>query len=166
VPDGEKLAAVTRLAQAAEVVIPADPPPHCAPMSWEQLRACEEMGMTFGPHTVTHPVLSRTMPEAADYEISESWRRLRAEARNPLPIFCYPNGGWEDFGEREIAVLRRLGFAGAVVGEPGYADRLAFQRSPDDRFRVQRFAFPDDLPHMVQYVSGVERFKQMLRNRA
>jgi len=163
VPDTEKLAAVVRLAQAAGVAIPPSPPPHCAPMSWDQLRVCEGMGMSFGPHTVTHPVLSRTTPEAADHEITESWARLRAEARAPLPVFCYPNGGWDDFGEREVAILRRLGFRGAVVGEPGYAEARAFQRDPGERFRVQRFAFPDDLPHMVQYVSGVERLKRMLR---
>ncbi len=28
-------------------------------MSWDQARLCEERGMTFGPHTVTHPILSR-----------------------------------------------------------------------------------------------------------
>ena len=119
--------------------------------------------MSFGPHTVTHPVLSRTTFDVAGYEITESWARLCAEARSPVPVFCYPNGGWDDFGDREIAVLRRLRFLGAVVGEPGYADALAFQRGQDDRFRVQRFGFPDGLPHMIQYVSGVERFKQMLR---
>lgn len=163
VPDTEKLAAIAQLAQKAEVEIPKLPPPHCAPMSWEQLRTCEKTGMSFGPHTVTHPVLSRVTHEAADYEITESWARLRAEARSPVPVFCYPNGGWEDFGDREIAVLRRLGFRGAVVGEPGYADALAFQRNQNDRFKVQRFGFPDELPHVIQYASGVERFKQMLR---
>ncbi len=166
VSDAEKLAAIARLAQEAGVEIPESPPPRCAPMSWEQLRKCEEMGMTFGPHTVTHPVLSRTTRDATDYEITESWARLRAEARSPVPIFCYPNGGWEDFGGREIAVLRRLGFVGAVVGEPGYADAMAFRHGQDDRFKVQRFSFPDELPHMIQYVSGVERFKQMLRRSA
>jgi peptidoglycan/xylan/chitin deacetylase (PgdA/CDA1 family) len=124
------------------------------------------MGMTFGAHTVTHPVLSRTTPEAAEYEITESWTRLRAELRKPVPIFCYPNGGWEDFGNREIAVLRRLGFVGAVVGEPGYASALTFQRDEDNCFKVQRFGLPDELPHMIQYVSGVERFKQLLRGSA
>ena len=163
VTDTEKLAAVARLAEAAEVELPTRAPPHCAPMSWEQLRDCEKLGMTFGPHTVTHPILSRTTPEAAEYEISESWARLRTEARNPVSIFCYPNGGWEDFGEREVSVLRRLGLVGAVVGEPGYADAVAFRRSGADPFKVKRFAFPDDLPHVVQYVSGLERFKQLLR---
>ena len=119
--------------------------------------------MTFGPHSVTHPVLSRTTDEAAGYEIAESWARLRAEARNPVPIFCYPNGGWGDFGEREIAALHALGFMGALASEPGYASAWAFRRSEDNRFKVQRFGFPDELPHMVQYVSGVELFKQKWR---
>jgi len=163
VPDAEKLAAIAQLAQKAEVEIPSTPVPHYAPMSWEHVRTCEKMGMSFGPHTVTHPVLSRTTREAADYEITESWARLCAEARSPVPVFCYPNGGWDDFGSREIAVLLRLGFLGAVVGEPGYADTLTFQGAQDGRFRVQRFSFPDDMPHVIQYVSGVERFKQMLR---
>jgi peptidoglycan/xylan/chitin deacetylase (PgdA/CDA1 family) len=166
VPNAEKLAAIENLAREAGVEIPKIPPRHCAPMSWEDLRMCEKMGMTFGPHTVTHPVLSRTSDDEAGREISESWARLRAEARKPVPVFCYPNGGWADFGDREIAVLRRLGFLGAVVGEPGYADARAFQQSQDDRFKVQRFGFPDDLPNMIQYVSGVERFKQILRRSA
>jgi hypothetical protein len=91
---------------------------------------------------------------------------LHAEARNPVPIFCYPNGEWGDFGDREIATLRRLGFVGAVVAEPGYANAVAYQRGKDDRFKVQRFGFPDDLPHVVQYVSGVERLKQLFRKDA
>lgn len=166
VSDAEKLAAIARLAQEAGVEIPNTPPAHCAPMSWEHVRRCEQMGMTFGPHTVTHPILSRTTHDAMDYEITESWTRLRAEARSPVPIFCYPNGGWEDFGDREIAVLRWLGFLGAVVGEPGYANALTFQRGEDNCFKVQRFGLPDELPHMIQYVSGVERFKQIFRRSA
>ena len=63
-------------------------------------------------------------------------------------------------------MLRQLGFLGAVVGEPGYADAMAFQHGQDDRFKVQRFGFPDELPDMIQYVSGVERFKQILRRSA
>jgi len=163
VSQAEKSAAIARLAEMAEVEIPENPPAHCAPMSWQQLRHCEEMGMTFGPHTVSHPVLAHSTFDEARYEISESWQRLNAEARNAIPVFCYPNGGWCDFGDREIALLRDLGFLGAVVGEPGYADAMAFQRAQDGPFKVQRFGLPDEMPHIIQYVSGLERFKQMLR---
>jgi len=163
IPEAEKWSAVAQLGDAAGVELPNRPPPHCAPMSWDQLRACERRGMTFGPHTVTHPVLSRTTDDMVEYEISECWARLRAEAQAPVPIFCYPNGEWNDFGRREIAVLHRKGFMGAVASEPGYANALAFRAGEDNRFKVQRFGFPGDLPYVIQYVSGVERFKQILR---
>ena len=163
VSEAEKSAAITRLAQFSGVEIPRIPPPQCAPMSWEQVRECEGMGVTFGPHTVAHPVLSCTTHDTASYEITESWTRLRAEARRPVPIFCYPNGGWDDFGDREITILRNLGFLGAVAGEPGYANGVTFQNGTENRFRVQRFGFPDELPNLIQYVSGVERLKQLFR---
>lgn len=166
VSEAARNAAIVQLAQASEVEIPRTPPARFAPMSWDQVRKCEETGMTFGAHSVSHPVLSRASHDATIYEITESWARLRVEARHPVPIFCYPNGEWGDFGVREITALRRLGFIGAVVAEPGYANALTYQSAGDNRFRVQRFGFPDDLPHMIQYVSGVERFKQVMRGNA
>jgi peptidoglycan/xylan/chitin deacetylase (PgdA/CDA1 family) len=166
IADNDRLTAIARLAQESEVEIPKAPPPRYAPMSWDQLRECEGMGMQFGPHTVTHPVLSRATSEAVDHEITESWSRLREEAQDPVPIFCYPNGQWKDFGDREIVTLRRLGFRGAVVAEPGYADSLTFRECEDALFKVQRFGFPDQLQHVIQYVSGVERIKQMIRQRS
>jgi len=163
VSEANKSEAIARLAQILGVSIPAAPPPHCAPMSWEQVRQCEEMGMTFAPHTVTHPVLSRSGEDMAEREIAESWAHLRSKTRNAVPIFSYPHGELDDFGDREIAILRRLGFLGAVTGEPGYANARSFKGTDEYRFKVQRFGFPDGLPHVIQYVSGIERFKQMFR---
>lgn len=163
IPQGDKPAAIARLAHSADVDVPALPPAAYAPMSWEQVRECEQMGMSFGPHTVTHPVLSRSASDVAAHEITESWARLRAEVREPVPVFCYPYGWWADFSAREVDLLRSLGFLGALAAEPGYANALAFRSNDDDRFKIRRFGFPDELPHMIQYVSGVERFKQLLR---
>jgi peptidoglycan/xylan/chitin deacetylase (PgdA/CDA1 family) len=163
IPQPEKPAAIAQLAHGMDVDVPPVPPALYAPMSWDQVRRCEENGMSFGPHTVTHPVLSRSATEVVAREITESWARLRSEVRTPVPVFCYPYGWWEDFGDREIAVLRRLGFLGALAAEPGYANALSFRSNEDDRFKVRRFGFPDEMPHMIQYVSGVERFKQLLR---
>lgn len=164
VSDAEKHVAILRLAAAAEVTMPDTPPPDCAPMSWDQVRACEARGMSFGPHTVTHPILSRTDAAQSRREILDSWTRLREEARDPVPIFCYPNGGWKDFGPGEIANLREAQLEGAVVGEWGLADSREFNGADADAaFRVRRIPFPEDVPHLVQYVSGVERAKLALR---
>jgi peptidoglycan/xylan/chitin deacetylase (PgdA/CDA1 family) len=163
VPDAAKHAAIARLAEVAGVELPAAPPTGHEPMSWDLLRRWESKGLTFGPHTVTHPVLSRTTDEASRFELEESWRRLAAEATRPVRVFCYPNGGWQDFGPRETATLRALDFQGAVVGEWGFASRTRTMRGGEEPFHVRRIPWPDDLPHMVQYVSGMERFKMVLR---
>ena len=163
ISEEDKNLAIIALAEEAEVQLPAAVPLAYAPMTWEQARACEQGGMSFGPHTVTHPILSQTQALQSGIEIAESWRRVSGEVRNPVPIFCYPNGQWQDFSSRETAVLQQLGLRGAVVGEPGFADRVRFNKNWEGPFRVRRLAFPENFPILVQYVSGIERCKQLLR---
>jgi len=162
VPDAEKHEAIAALARSGEVELPAEVPPEYAPMSWDQARACEQRGMTFGPHTVTHPILSRTPDAQAEHELAESWRRLAEEVAHPVPVYCYPNGGREDFGAREIGILRRVGLRGAVVGDPGYATPAEFHSGPEAPFRIRRFALPESLPHVIQCTAGIERLKSLL----
>jgi peptidoglycan/xylan/chitin deacetylase (PgdA/CDA1 family) len=158
-----KLEAIERLAIAAEVALPAKAPARYAPMTWDQLRACEERGMSFGPHTVTHPILSRVSDEQSRWELTESWRRLAEEARRPVKVFCYPNGGPSDYSEREIATLEQMRFLGAVVGSAGFVSSRAVRPGQPELFQTRRFPFPDSLSYLVQSVSGVERMKYMLR---
>lgn len=166
VSESEKLAAIVRLAAAAEVELPQAPPLSYAPMSWDHVRALEQRGMSFGPHTVTHPVLTRTTLEQSRREIEESWRRLQTEAARPVPIFCYPNGQPSDYGDREIAVLRTLGFAGAVVGTNGYAVAQAIAADPEGLFCVERFGYPNDLRVLTKFSSGLERVTELVRGAA
>ena len=163
IPDGVKHALIANLAEAAEVEIPAEAPARYQPMSWADLRHCENLGMTFGPHTVTHPIMSRTSDAQCEHELRESWGRLCAEARLPVPVFCYPNGQPADFGTREATLLRTMGLAGAVVGQAGYADQRAFRRGPEAPYRIRRFSFPDDIPTLVQIASGIEHLKRVVR---
>ena len=163
VPDAVKHAGIEHLAEEADVSLPTRPPSEYMPMTWDQLRAAERHGMSFGAHTVTHPILSRVSDEAARWELSESWRRLQAEAREPVPIFCYPNGGPDDFSSREIGILKQLGFIGAVVGSEGYLCDGEIRRNEREQFVIRRFPFPDDLAHLTQYVGGAERAKSLLR---
>jgi peptidoglycan/xylan/chitin deacetylase (PgdA/CDA1 family) len=166
VPEREKLAGIRRLAREAEVELPRTPPMGYAPMSWNHARALEQRGMTFGPHTVTHPVLARATADQSRDEIEHSWRRLQTETTRPVPIFCYPNGQPSDYGDREIAFLRTLGFAGAVVGTNGYAESQAIAANPEELFRVQRFGYPNDPRAFRQCASGLERVNQLVRGEA
>jgi len=166
VPDTEKQEAITRLAAEADIEIPVQAPADYAAMSWDQLRACEELGTTFGPHSVTHPILAQVSDERSSCELAESWNRLQQEAKHPIPVFCYPNGGLQDFGAREIGTLRRLQMLGAFASGPGYASALHFQQASDARFAVPRFGYPNSLERVLCYIAGVERLKQLVRRNA
>jgi peptidoglycan/xylan/chitin deacetylase (PgdA/CDA1 family) len=164
IPDTEKHEAIRRLAAAADVELPARAPAMYAPMSWSDAKRCEASGMTFGPHTVTHPILSRTSDDQSRFEIEESWTRLSSQVNRPVPVFCYPNGEREhDFGDREAKTLAGAGLTGAVVGGFGYATGATI-RERHDRFFIPRFPIPDNHVDLVQYVSGLERVKARIRS--
>jgi peptidoglycan/xylan/chitin deacetylase (PgdA/CDA1 family) len=158
----ERLATIADLAERVRVPIPETPPPQYRPMTWDQVRHCEARGMRFGPHTVTHPILARTEDGQARHEIEESWRRLNKEAARPVPIFGYPNGTHEDFGPREFAILRDLGFLGAVTAQPGYASSQGFAAS-DGAFQVPRFAFSRRHDDNLRYATHLEWWWQRMR---
>lgn len=153
-----RIEAIADLARAAGVEFPLQPPDRYAPMSWDELQAWEARGMTFGAHSVSHPILSRTSDVQSREEIVGSWNRLRSKARRPVPIFCYPNGGRVDVGPREITTVRELGLEGGVIGPgSGYAEVQEFRATPENPFMVRRFSYPDDYRVVAKYVSGIER---------
>jgi peptidoglycan/xylan/chitin deacetylase (PgdA/CDA1 family) len=164
--EADRLACILDLSRAADVELPATPPARFAPMSWDEARTAEKRGMTFGPHTVTHPVLSTTTGEQAEFEITESWKRLSAETTRPVPVFCYPNGRARDYGEREVATVRGLGLWGAVTGEAGEIRPSQFRALAGAPFRVPRFYFLDSLPYILQCVSGIQILKARIRRAA
>lgn len=156
---------IAELAEEARIELPATAPPRYAAMSWEQLRAAEQAGMSFGPHTVQHPILARVSEAASRREIAVSWEKLGNEARRPVPIFCYPNGRSIDFGDREIRTLRELGFRAALAAESGFAAAGSYGEHDDARFRLPRIAYSDDLSRMIFAISGAERLQQQLARR-
>lgn len=159
-PDRE--ACIANLARDADVELPPKPPRQFAALSWDEARQLEKRGVTFGPHTVTHPVLSSTGDEQARSEISSSWKRVCEEMAYPVPVFCYPAGRQRDFGPRELEAVQLAGLWGAVRGYPGKfrADEL---REPPAICCVPRYPFTDNLTDVLQCVSGFEDMKAWLR---
>src|SRR5205085_5517956 len=97
--------------------LPASPPPKYSPMSWDDVRTLSAAGVSYGPHTVTHPILPMLGDEQAAFELEASWRRVKEGTPNAIPIFSYPNG---DYSSREQSILARMELAAAVSNRPGY----------------------------------------------
>jgi peptidoglycan/xylan/chitin deacetylase (PgdA/CDA1 family) len=63
-------------------------------------------GFEIANHSLTHPNLPELSPEALDWEIRESRRRLQDWFRQPVRGFCYPFGG---FNPAVKAAIRAAG---------------------------------------------------------
>jgi len=110
----EAVAAIVR--QAA--VVPA----HELMMRPAQVVALLRAGHSIGAHTVTHPILSRLAPEAAQAEIARARDALEALLQARVGLFAYPNGKpGEDYLPEHVAMVRGLGFDAALTTAAGVA---------------------------------------------
>jgi peptidoglycan/xylan/chitin deacetylase (PgdA/CDA1 family) len=161
IPNELKLEALATLAERLEVSVPSQPPSQYEAMSWADVRRCEALGVSFGPHTVTHPILTQLSAAQAEWEITESWKRLRSECVNTVPVFCYPNGL---FSPREVKILRRTDMIAAVTTKPYYTSRTVSRgQSSDARFSLPRFNYASDHLEFVTIATGLDRVNALFR---
>ncbi len=108
------------------------------PMTWEQIRAMEETGfVSFGAHTVNHPVLSALSDkEELLYEIGESRRLLEQNLGHAVRTFAYPIGKPEHFGDQGVQAVKSSGFSWALTTiedvNTGKTDPYLLRRLPGD----------------------------------
>lgn len=164
VDDARKERLIDWIAAALEVELPRCCPDRYRSMNWRDVRHWAMHGVTFGPHTVTHPILARVPDSIAAEEIKRSWSRLRSETEAALPIFCYPNGDRNSFGERERQLAAGAGLIAGVTTKPRHITaRDARTGGEDYLFQLPRFAFPD-WAGLLQTLNGMERTKAMIRS--
>jgi peptidoglycan/xylan/chitin deacetylase (PgdA/CDA1 family) len=101
-----------------------------APLDADGIRALAEAGMTFGFHTLHHPVLPGLDREEQRRALVEGRDRLAAIVGRPLTWFSYPHGKAD---ERTVALTRAAGYTAAWTTEP----RLV--RADDDPLRIGRW---------------------------
>jgi peptidoglycan/xylan/chitin deacetylase (PgdA/CDA1 family) len=103
-----------------------------AMLTWDQVRRMKKQGIDFGGHTVTHPFVSRLMPQQAVWEVAECKRRIEEELQAPVEHFAYPNGRDGDFEPWNKQLLQQAGYHAAVstlwgVNYPS-TDRMELRR--------------------------------------
>ena len=162
IPTARKLELIAVMGALLEVPLPRYAPPRYAPMTWDQVRSAARHGATFGPHTVTHPILAQSTDAECRFEIEESWRRVRQETDAVVSVFAYPNGQPHAVTMREAAEVARAGMVGAVTTRQRYVERAAPRAEPLAQYLVPRFPYPLDRAHLVQLTTGLERAKLAL----
>lgn len=90
-------------------------------MTWDMAREMRAAGMTFGGHSVEHPILARLPAERQEAEVRGCAERLRDELGIGLDAFSYPVGSPDAYSETTKAIVRRAGCELAFAFAGGYA---------------------------------------------
>ena len=102
-------------------------------LGWEEIRQMKAHNISFGAHTVSHPVLSRLTGAQLKAEILRSRQTIEEKLRMPVRHFAYPFGRATDYTAEARRELHENGFKTAVTTEYG------FNSPDDDLFSLKRF---------------------------
>ncbi len=91
-------------------------------LTWQQVREMARGGISFGAHTLDHPILTFVPEEEARRQIRESKERIEKELGSKVTLFAYPNGGACDFNRSTERIVEEEGFSLAVTTVRGAND--------------------------------------------
>lgn len=87
------------------------------PLTWAQVCAMEESGLvTFGAHTMHHPILGYLVdPAEVEQEVGECRRVLEQQLGHLVRTFAYPVGKLEHIGKEGRQAVKEAGYRWAVT---------------------------------------------------
>src|SRR5262249_33535790 len=85
-------------------------------MAWDQGRELARHGVSFGCHTMTHPILTNLPAAQIESELRLSRSVIEQHLESECRTFAYPNG---DFDARSIDALKAQGFDAACTQQFG-----------------------------------------------
>ena len=111
-------------------------------LNWNEVQEMSNENISFGAHTVTHPILTRMPLVNAVDEILNSRQTIEKRLMTPVRLFAYPNGDRDDFNESIKHVLQEAGFMCAMTTLWGNNDIHT------DPFELRRVRAWDLDPHV------------------
>jgi peptidoglycan/xylan/chitin deacetylase (PgdA/CDA1 family) len=114
-------------------------------LTWAELaELAADPLVTFGAHTVSHPMLAKVTPDVARREIDNGRKRI-AHALGIVPAhFSYPVGDPTSAGPREFELVQELGFKTGVTTRPG----MLFPEHGDHLMALPRVSINGDYQRM------------------
>ncbi len=79
-------------------------------LSWSQVREMYGSGISFGSHTMTHPILAMLDDDEMKSELINSKKQIEKEIGCVIDSIAYPNGGVDDFNNQVIKTTKESGY--------------------------------------------------------
>lgn len=91
------------------------------PLSWEQVQEMKESGwVSFGAHTLSHPILSYlTDPAEVRREVELCRHVLEQRLAQPVRTFAYPIGQQQHSGDEVVHTMQQAGYEWAMTTQYG-----------------------------------------------
>jgi peptidoglycan/xylan/chitin deacetylase (PgdA/CDA1 family) len=124
------------------------------PLDWEQI--IEMNGsryVSFGSHTVSHPILSKCSEKVQQQELVESKCRIEKVLKKPCRFFAYPNGRMDDYSQKTVDILKKNHYSVALTAELGYNHKNHL-----NRFDLRRWGCNTDTETLAFAISGAPLF--------
>jgi peptidoglycan/xylan/chitin deacetylase (PgdA/CDA1 family) len=84
-------------------------------LDWDEILTMAQGGLSFGSHTISHPILSNLPTRRLREEIEESKKVIEGKIHRPVTGFAYPVGRKQDFDDGVKAIVREAGYQYAVT---------------------------------------------------
>lgn len=109
------------------------------PLHWNQVREMAHIGIEFGSHTVTHPILANLTDDDLRFELVKSRRDIETQTGKPVHAISYPVGGRTAFNDRVREAAHRAGYRLGISYIPGTnplrkLDRFGLRRQHVERY--------------------------------
>ena len=120
-------------------------------LTWEEVREMSSHGIWFGSHSRSHRILTQIPLDEAEEEIHHSRDDLLSRSIRFSPVFCYPNGDYNDSVQQ---IVRKCGYHAAVGTRFGFENE-----TPRDLFGLTRIGVHNDItstiPLFAFHLSGM-----------
>ncbi len=145
-PDERKNALIDKLTSICQVSIPPGLGRDFV-LSWDEVKEMSNDGISFGAHTVNHPILPNLPSEQARWEILQSKKDIEEKLGKEVSAFAYPNG---DSSAEVVKLVQESVFSCAVSVSP---NRLIGHE--DNPYELSRISAHEDSSRMKVMTSGL-----------
>lgn len=159
-PD-EKQKAIDHLVKDLEVTVSLDAFAGLH-LNWDQVRKLCDLGIEFGAHTASHPILTKVPLSQVEDELVSSKNRVQEEIKKEVFSFAYPNGGRLDVSPKIVELVKKTGFNLAFTLLAGPTSRQIIKKDP---YQIRRIYVgrSDTLPRFAAKLAGIEKISELFQ---
>jgi peptidoglycan/xylan/chitin deacetylase (PgdA/CDA1 family) len=131
---------------------------HRSFVNWDEVNSINESDISFGSHTINHPILTNEQTDVIEDEINTSKEIIEKETGRGVAHFCYPNGNYND----EIRRVVSGSYKSACTTRSGFVSKNS------DIYSLNRIGINEEMVsgwrgHFSKYVFTLSLFLESIR---